>query len=305
MSVTYGFFNSIDGDRTYNADQMSTYFKGLVSDGVYQNVGGALQVLAGSGMAVNVQTGRAIIDCKWLNSDAVETLTISESSPVLNRYTAVVARLDITNRLLELDTVDGTAASTPTKPAITNTAQIKELCLAMIYVPAGSTAITQANIQDTRGSSLCGWITGLITQLDTSQLWAQWNAAYQDYYDEMTSEFDAWFSSLTQQLNINTYVKQFKKHTVLSGESSVSLNMTGYTYDPSDIIFVYINGLYAAENEDYTLNITGDAASIAPGATADGTVIDIVILRSQIGFYLVAASDNEGVEADDNVGIQA
>lgn len=305
MSVTYGFFNSIDGDRTYNADQMSTYFKGLVSDGVYQNVGGALQVLAGSGMAVNVQTGRAIIDCKWLNSDAVETLAITESSPVLNRYTAVVARLDITNRLLELDTVDGTAASTPTKPAITNTAQIKELCLAMIYVPAGSTAVTQANIQDTRGSSLCGWITGLITQLDTSQLWAQWNDAYQDYYDEMTAEFDTWFSSLTQQLNINTFVKQFKKHTVLSGESSVSLNMTGYTYDPSDIIFVYINGLYAAENEDYTLNITGDAASIAPGATADGTVIDIVILRSQIGFYLVAASDNEGVEADDNVGIQA
>ena len=305
MSVTYGFFNSIDGDRTYNADQMSTYFKGLISDGVYENVGGALQVLAGSGMAVNVQTGRAIIDCKWLNSDAVETLAITASSPVLNRYTAVVARLDVTNRLLELDTVDGTAASTPTKPAITNTAQIKELCLAMIYVPAGSTAVTQANIQDTRGSSLCGWITGLITQLDTSQLWAQWNAAYQDYYDEMTDAFDTWFGSLTQQLNINTFIKQFRKHTVLDGESSVALNMTDYTYDPSDIIFVYINGLFGAAGVDYTLNVSGDTASITPGSTADGTVIDIVVLRSQIGFYLVAASADEGVEADENVGIQA
>ena len=40
MAVTYGFFNAIqqnDGsyDRTYNADQMSTYFEGLVGDGVY------------------------------------------------------------------------------------------------------------------------------------------------------------------------------------------------------------------------------------------------------------------------------
>ena len=38
MAITYGFFNAIkqsDGtyDRTYNADQMSTYFEGLVSDG--------------------------------------------------------------------------------------------------------------------------------------------------------------------------------------------------------------------------------------------------------------------------------
>ena len=51
MAVTYGFFNSVlvNGmqDRRYNADQMSTYFKGLISDGVYQNVGGGLQVRAG------------------------------------------------------------------------------------------------------------------------------------------------------------------------------------------------------------------------------------------------------------------
>ena len=47
MSITSGFFNSVNGDRTYNADQMSTYFKGLIGSGVYENVGGALQVLAG------------------------------------------------------------------------------------------------------------------------------------------------------------------------------------------------------------------------------------------------------------------
>lgn len=71
MPVTYGFFNSVEGDRRYDADQMSNYFKGLISNGVYEGVGSALQVLAGTGMSVNVQTGRAIIDCKWINLDAV------------------------------------------------------------------------------------------------------------------------------------------------------------------------------------------------------------------------------------------
>ena len=67
MAITYGYFNSVNGDRTYNADQMSEYFDGLVSNGVYESVGGALQVTAGSGMTVNVASGRGIINCKWLN----------------------------------------------------------------------------------------------------------------------------------------------------------------------------------------------------------------------------------------------
>ena len=63
MSVTYGFFNSVNGDRVYNADQMSEYFNELVSNGVYESVGGALQVVPNTGMNVNVKTGRGIIDC--------------------------------------------------------------------------------------------------------------------------------------------------------------------------------------------------------------------------------------------------
>ena len=307
MSVTYGFFNSLDGDRAYNADQMSKYFDGLVSNGVYESVGGALQVLASSGMNVNVQTGRAIIDCKWFNSDAVETLAITAASPALNRYTAVVIRLDMTNRLMELDTVDGTAASTPSYPALTNTSQIKEICLAMIYVAAGATAISQANITDMRASSLCGWVTGIVQQVDTSTLFLQWQTAYQAYYDAMTQQFQDWFNNLTQQLNVNTFVNAFKKHAVMDGSAtSVTLNMTGYTYDPSDIIIVYINGLYEVEGTDYTLNTSVDPVAIVPVPTVAGTEIDIVIYRSQIGFYVVAASPTEALGTEnEGEGISA
>lgn len=55
MAVTYGFFNSVNGDRKYNADQMSSYFDGLVTDGVYEKIGDALIVKAGTGMQVSIR----------------------------------------------------------------------------------------------------------------------------------------------------------------------------------------------------------------------------------------------------------
>ena len=42
MSVTYGFYNSIKGDRKYNALEMSSIFDGIIVDGVYMSIGDAL-----------------------------------------------------------------------------------------------------------------------------------------------------------------------------------------------------------------------------------------------------------------------
>ena len=153
MAITYGFFNAIkqsDGtyDRTYNADQMSTYFEGLVSDGVYESVDDAMQVLAGTGMQVQVGAGRAIIDSKWIKNTAAYPLIINAAHVTLNRYTAIIIRLDLSARTIVITTKDGENATTPVKPVITNSETIKELCLAYVYVGRGVTAITQANIED-------------------------------------------------------------------------------------------------------------------------------------------------------------
>ena len=44
MSFTYGFYNSKNHDRTYNAEQMSSIFDGLIEDGIYESIGGAFLV---------------------------------------------------------------------------------------------------------------------------------------------------------------------------------------------------------------------------------------------------------------------
>lgn len=302
MAITYGYFNSVDGDRKYNADQMSEYFDGLVSNGVYESVGGALQVIAGTDMSVNVQTGRGIINCKWINNNAVLPLTITQAHAMLDRYTAVVMKLDITNRLMTITTKDGTAASTPVKPTLQNDATGVELCLAWIYVDAGATTITQDKIEDARPSSDCGWVTGLIEQVDTSTLFLQWQTAYENYYAEMTEEFDNWFSTLTEELNVNTYIKCYKKEFTFSttGSQTIPLDMTGYNYAFSDIINVYINGLFASPNVDYFLDTTSNPYSIHVNATASGTEVYIEILKSKIGFNTLVGSDGSTIVGSDN-----
>lgn len=288
MAITSGFFNAVNSDRQYNAAQMSEYFRGILSDGVAQNYGGGLQVKASTtpDMNVKVQTGRAYIDSRWMENDAVATLAITTAHVTLNRYTAVVVKLDMTNRQMTLATVDGTAATNPTKPTPADSETVKYLVLAYVYVAAGATSISQAQITDTRAdTSICGYVSGLVDQVDTSELFLQWQAAYQSYYDAMTAAFQAWFDDLTQQLNVDTYIEDYHKSVTLAGSSTaIALDMTGYSYASSDIIQVFINGLLAVAGTDYTLSTSGSTPTVTPVATASGTVVEIVVFKSQIGF---------------------
>lgn len=291
--VTYGFFNSVDGDRRYTADQMSNYFKGLISDGVYEGLGNAMVVTAGEGMTVNVGSGRAIIDCKWINLDGSEILDISPASPTQARYTAVVVRMDLTNRTMELDTVDGEPAASPEYPEITNTAVIKELCLAMVYVPANAVSISQVNITDMRGSEYCLWVTGLIQQLDTSTLFLQWQAAFEEF-----------FEALTGRLQVNTYIQEYHKVVTMDGSSStITLDMEGYTYEEGDIVRIHINGLLAKAGTDYTLTVSGGVASLSGLPSVSGTEVDVEVLKSKIGMRLVGVGNNDALGTDANTAI--
>lgn len=291
MAVTYGFFNSIDGDRKYNADQMSEYFNGLVSDGVYESVANGFQVKASSGMTVSVGTGRALIDSKWINNDATYNVDINASHVTLNRYTAIILQLNRSNRAIGIVTRDGENATNPTKPALTNNATISELCLAYVYVGAGASTISQSNISDMRGSSACPWVTGLIKQVDTSELFLQWQTAYEEFYAEMQEWkkeqkelFDSWFATLSGQLQVNTYIKEYK-NVVTTTTEVTELNIGISEYDPTaDILYANINGVMFVENEDYTISGTGSTAKIVfvNSIKADNTV-EFRVLKSKIG----------------------
>lgn len=290
MSITYGFFNSVNGDRVYNADQMSEYFDGIVSNGVYQKVGGGFKVEPNSGMNINVQTGRALINCKWINSDAVTSIDITQAHPTLNRYTAVVLRLNVTDRLMEITTKDGTAAANPLKPSIANTATVKELCLAYIYVKAGATSITAANIEDMRSSSKCGWVTGVIKQVDTSDLFDQFEAAYEENLANMQTweayqkaQFEAWFETLTEQLQVNTHIERTFGDATTTTSQYVYLP-EGVDYEDGDVLDVYVNGVYLSPTEYVISRHSTEGWRIKPNTQLDSNnTVTFSCIKSVIG----------------------
>lgn len=188
-----GFFNSVSGDRAYTAEQMSGLFEGLITDGVYEKVGNKLAVQPNSGMTIQIATGRGFFGKRWVNNDTPKTITLENADVTLNRYAAIVVKVDTTNavRSAEPYAKYSSFASSPVKPTMTRTDTVKEYCLAYVYIPAGATAITAANIEDTRSNQdLCGWVTGLIDQLDSNTLYTQFTAIFNEWFNGLVDIID-------------------------------------------------------------------------------------------------------------------
>lgn len=162
MGLTFGFFDSVNGDRKYSADDIGRYLQGIVTSGVFADDINNFKVLADTNMQVEVQPGRAMLDCHYLENDAPLPLVLSAGG-TLDRIDAIVMRLDRERRLCEIAVKTGTPASTPTAPEMLRTDTVKEYMLASVFVSRLSSAIVQENITDTRADpNVCGWVMGLL-----------------------------------------------------------------------------------------------------------------------------------------------
>ena len=208
---TSGFFNSVNGDRLYNADQMSAIFNGLITDGVYMSVGDRLAVQPNSGNTIQIASGRGWFAKRWVDNTTPHVLTLEAADVTLNRWAAICIRVDTSDaeRKAEPYIKYSEYATTPVKPVMERTAAVNEYCLAYVYLRAGAVAVRESDIEDTRADrNLCGWVTGLIEQLDSSTMWTQWTAL-----------FNEWFNSLQDLINENT-------EAMLVAAMPVSVNLT-------------------------------------------------------------------------------
>lgn len=298
MAITSGFFDSVSGDRTYNADQMSTYFEGLISDGVYENVGDRFAVsAANNGMNITVGSGRAIVQSHWVKNDATAVLTLDPADVQLNRVDAVVLRLDTSAREISLVIKKGTAVSgTPTMPAITRSGTVYELYLAAVLV--NKNAAQPTSITDLRPSSYCGWVTGIIHQVDTSDLFTQWQTAYQQqfaafdaYMAAKQAAFDAWFADLTGELKVDTSITKYQNIVTVSKMDiaimNIAIGIPEYTVG-EDVLFVYANGVFLAEGNEYDINTTGPSIDLNKKLNV-GDEVTFVVLKNVVGGDVYAA----------------
>lgn len=214
-----GFFDANlvgeEYDRVYLASQFAAYFASFIGNGVYASKSDKLQVVEQDlqGMAVNVLGGQGWINGYWYENTESISLAIDVADGVLNRVDSVVLRLGFSERNMWVAVKKGTPATSPSAPALTRNADYYELQLATIDVPASSIKITQAQITDTRmNQNVCGWVTGVVDQLDTTTLFNQFEAyfeefkaiyekAYVDWTDEQKVAYVNWITSRENQFD--------------------------------------------------------------------------------------------------------
>lgn len=225
MSVTSGFFNSLNGDRRYNAEQMSAIFDGVINDGVFANIGTAFTVNADSEFTVNVGIGRAWFNSIWVYNDAILPVTFDIPEVLLNRIDAVVIEIDKSDgvRAGSIKIVKGTPSSDPQRPTLTRNDYINQYPLAYVLVETGVTAITQGKITSMIGTSSCPYITGILQVQNIDNIVAQWGAQWVEWYAaktalgdeemaEMLSQWHQWYSNTTEanELQIAQWTTQMK-----------------------------------------------------------------------------------------------
>ena len=300
--VTY----PLDGPE-YDATDAAGYFSTRCS-GVY-SADADFAVTAAGGTSVTVSAGAAWIHPdRWTGYSVIsreeETVELSAADGIRPRIDRVVLRYDAAARQTRLQVLEGTPDSaSPTAPAISRTALVYDLCLAEITRPAGSTAITAANLTDTRADEdICGVMRDGVTGIPTEQLIAQWRAA-------QAAQVAAGQALLDQ---LREEIKDGSAYSKTEADARFALTAdkisTALGYDPGE----KLTRLERMMNMDGKLVFSG--AGVCTGGTTTMTIpstVDYVEIVSAIpamgrnnrGYtgaadYVVAIGTTLGVSAD-------
>ena len=263
---------------TYDADDASGYLATRQS-GVYSaeedfavSISGELSLTVSAGQAwvrPSRFKGRSII------MEQPTTLALTAADPVRTRIDRVVLRYDAAARKTSLQVLEGTPDSaSPSAPAITRTALVYDLCLAEVTRPAGSTAITAANLTDTRADEdICGVMRDGVTGIPTAQLIAQWRAAQADLETQLRAQLAV----------LNAEIKEGSAYSKSEADAKFALTAdkisTALGYDPGN----KITRLERMMNMDGKLVFSG--AGVCTGRTttmAIPSTVDYVEIVSAI-----------------------
>ena len=164
----------------YSAEDVATYLCTRTS-GVYSKETnfavsntGTRQITVAPGLAwINYDDFKGVSVC----SREENVLTVPEADNTLNRVDRVVLQFDTSENIAAIKLKTGTPAVAAQPPDILQNHNQYELGLCTISVPAGSTAVTVADIYDTRADeTVCGVMRDGVTGIPTGILVKQFRA---------------------------------------------------------------------------------------------------------------------------------
>ena len=226
MTFRSGFWNSIDGDRTYSAEDMAIPFDGIITEGVFANWGDAFKATVTDGNTISIGSGKAWISKKWIQNDSVYQMSInvSEYASSTEPRTAVVS-LDLKTepyyRFAKFITDEQRYYGSYEEllNAITDrNAGRNSLPLFAINFAAGDSSLQQSNITNLVGTSWCPYVTAPVQTITVDDIRNKWDVSYNALMKDITSNaqtkaneaesifeasFNTWFLTLKNQLNTN------------------------------------------------------------------------------------------------------
>ena len=212
----------------YSAEDVATYLCTRTS-GVYSketnfavSITGTRQITVAPGLAwINYDDFKGVSVC----SREENVLTVPEADNILNRVDRVVLQFDTSENITAIKLKIGTPAVAAQPPDILQNHNQYELGLCTISVPAGSTAVTVADIYDTRADeTVCGVMRDGVTGIPAATLIKKLRDEIDkvdsgSFYDK--TETDALLNALRNQVNK-------KISSAISSATSITASGDGY-----------------------------------------------------------------------------
>lgn len=174
MAFSYGFFDSKGLDRTYTAEDFTSYLSSLICNGILDTYGDCFSVTANDNLTVTIGTGKAWIGGHYFINDSAYTLDLSRYvDESMSKYLIIGIYCDTSDavRKCDIEVKVGTAATSPAIPTFTNSQTRTYLTLAAIRLNAGVTEIKQSNITDYReNTSKCSYVRCILGKCKVSEM---------------------------------------------------------------------------------------------------------------------------------------
>lgn len=301
MTVSSGFFNSVNHDRLYDAEQLSSIFDGVIVDGVYENVGEAFNVTAypDAYNTVLVGTGRAWFNHTWTLNDSRFSITLDPPNEMLGRIDAIV--IDVNK---ERDTrknsiiyLRGDEATPDFPPALINTENHHQYPIAYITRHAEQNGpISQSDIEITVGTGACPIATGVLEAQNLENLMQQ-----------LDSEFRIWWEGIKDLLDENTATNLQNQIDEINAKLDSDDALVGLLEKP--IAEAFISGDYGISVSSYSVNTPYAYQEVLPTETflPNGEMIvayvrNDTVNTTQYKLYIVVTTP-EGISTTKEVAI--
>lgn len=274
MAERCGFFNATNAanpDRVYDSSDFAAYFASFIGNGVFAKHSNQLRVAQQKSpdMSVQVLGGQAWINGWWYDNTSTLNLRIDPADGTLDRVDIIVVQFNLTKREIKTIVRKGSPSAGATAPMLNRDDDLWELKLAEVNVSHGTVNITDVKITDTRSdTTVCGWVSGLVDQMDTTELFNQLQEATQDAVDAMNNALtDVWAGIKVWLLN-NVYKVGYVWMSYV-GESPSGI--VGGTWTPIKGVFPYFNaGTKTGGSNTHTHGLSNGCAQVDVGGGSIG-----------------------------------